>query len=67
VMAFMLETSLPMHLGLLERFPELHRATMAFFSADGVRDYVRSDRRCRTLTISLATFAGKPEETHQFA
>ncbi len=66
IMAFVLETSLPMHPGLLEGFPELYRAMMAFFSAEGVREYVRSDRRCRTWTISLATFAGKPEETHHF-
>jgi hypothetical protein len=39
----------------------------AFFSADRVREYVRSERRQRTWTISMATFAGVPEETHQWA
>jgi glutathione S-transferase len=50
----------------VEGFPRLHHAMTSFFATGGVRDYVRSDRRCRTWTIRGATFAGKPEETHQF-
>jgi glutathione S-transferase len=67
MMAFILETVLPIHPGLVEEFPELHRFMTAFFSADRVREYVRSERRQRTWTISMATFAGVPEETHQWA
>lgn len=66
MMAFALETLLPMHPGLVQGFPELHHAMVTFFKTDGVRDYVRSDRRPRTWTIHMATFAGKPEETQQW-
>ncbi|WP_437317940.1 glutathione S-transferase family protein [Sorangium sp. So ce385] len=65
-MAFAVETVMPVHTGLVKEFPELLRATTAFFSADRVRAYVRSDRRPRTWTIPMATFGGKPEETHQW-
>lgn len=66
MMAFTLETWLPMHPGLVEGFPELHRFMTSFFSTDGVREYVRSGRRCRTWTIAMAAFAGVPEETHHW-
>lgn len=66
MMAFTLETLLPMHPGLVQGFPELHRFMTTFFTTGGVRDYVRSDRRPRTWTIYMATFAGKPEETHHW-
>lgn len=65
-MAFTLETVLPIHPGLVEELPELHRFMTAFYGAPGVREYVRSDRRQRTWTIAMATFAGVPEETHQW-
>ena len=65
-MAYALETVLPLHPGLVEEFPRLHAAMLRFFSESGVRQYVRSDRRCRSYTVELATFGGKPEETHQF-
>jgi glutathione S-transferase len=65
-MAYTLETVLPLHPGLVEEFPRLHGAMLRFFNTDGVRQYVRSDRRCRTYTVALATFGGKPEDTHQF-
>lgn len=66
MMAFTLETWLPMHPGLVEEFPELHRFMTSFFSTGGVREYVRSERRCRTWTIAMAAFAGVPEETHHW-
>jgi glutathione S-transferase len=66
-MAYMLESTLPLHPGLLPEYPELHRAMTAFFSAPGVREYVRCERRYRTFTVHLAQFAGKPEETHHWA
>ncbi|WP_104977398.1 glutathione S-transferase family protein [Sorangium cellulosum] len=65
-MAYALESILPVHTGLLKEFPELYRAVNAFFAADGVREYVRSDRRPRTWTVPIATFGGRPEETHQW-
>jgi glutathione S-transferase len=65
-MAFNLESILPLHPGLLETFPRLHRAVIAFFDQPGVREYVRGPRRPRTFTVSLASFAGKPEETHHW-
>jgi glutathione S-transferase len=65
-MAFALETALPLHPGLLESFPKLDHAMQTFFQQDRVQQYVRSDRRSRTYTVSKAPFAGKPEETHQF-
>lgn len=65
-MAYALETVLPLHPGLVEEFPRLHAAMLRFFSESGVRQYVRSDRRYRTYTVELATFGGRPEETHQF-
>ncbi len=65
-MAYALESVMPLHPGLLEEFPRLHDAMQRFFSTDGVREYVRSDRRCRTYTVALASFGGKPEETHHF-
>jgi len=65
-MAYALETVMPLHPGLVEEFPRLHAAMLKFFNTDGVRQYVRSDRRCRTYTVALAAFGGKPEETHQF-
>ncbi|WP_437279581.1 glutathione S-transferase family protein [Sorangium sp. So ce375] len=64
-MAFVLESVMPLHTGLLNEFPELHRATTGFFAADGVREYVRGDRRPRTWTVPIAAFGGRPEETHQ--
>ena len=66
LMAYALETILPLHPGLVESFPKLHHMVKTFFSADGVREYVRSDRRSKTWTIPMAFFAGKPEETHQW-
>lgn len=66
MMAYSLETFMPIHPGLVEGFPELHRFVTAFFSTSGVREYVRSERRARTWTVSLATFAGVPEETHHW-
>jgi glutathione S-transferase len=66
LMAYALESVMPLHPGLLEGFPRLHRAMTAFFSADGVRDYVRSDRRPKTFTVPLAQFGGVPEETHHW-
>jgi glutathione S-transferase len=65
-MAFLLETLLPLHPGLLPEFPDLHHFMTAFFEERGVRDYVRSDRRPRTWTVHMAPFGGKPEETHQW-
>ena len=65
-MAYALETVMPLHPGLVEEFPRLHAAMLKFFNTDGVRQYVRSDRRCRTYAVALAAFGGKPEETHQF-
>jgi glutathione S-transferase len=67
VMAFALETMLPLHPGLVEQFPRLHHAMKAFFATDRVRDYVRSGRRARTWTVVRATFGGKAEETHHWA
>lgn len=66
LMAYALETILPLHPGLVESFPSLHHMMKTFFSADGVREYVRSDRRAKTWTIPMAFFAGKPEETFQW-
>lgn len=66
MMAYILETWLPIHPGLVNEFPELHRFMTAFFGTGGVREYVRSDRRCRTWTVSMAKFAGVPEETHHW-
>jgi glutathione S-transferase len=65
-MAYALESMMPLHPGLLESFPRLHHAMTAFFAADGVRAYVRSDRRARIWTVPMAPFGGKPEETHQW-
>ncbi|WP_437653977.1 glutathione S-transferase family protein [Sorangium sp. So ce1182] len=65
-MAYTLESFMPLHTGLVKEFPELYRAMTAFFAADGVREYVRGTRRLRTWTVSLASFGGKPEETHQW-
>ncbi len=65
-MAFALETSLAPHPGLLEQFPKLYHLMDTFFQADGVRQYVRSERRPRTYTVARAFFAGKPEENHHF-
>lgn len=66
LMAYALETLLPLHPGLVESFPKLHHFMKTFFSAAGVREYVRSDRRSKIWTIPQAYFAGKPEETHQW-
>lgn len=66
IMAYALETIMPLHPGLVESFPKLHNMMNTFFSTDGVREYVRSDRRAKTWTVSMAFFAGKPEETHQW-
>jgi glutathione S-transferase len=65
-MSYALENTLVLHAGLLQEFPLLHHAMMSFFNLPGVRQFVRSDRRSRTYTVSMAPFAGKPEETHQF-
>jgi glutathione S-transferase len=66
LMAYALETILPLHPGLVESFPRLNHMMNTFFSADGVHAYVRSDRRAKTWTVAMAFFAGKPEETHQW-
>jgi glutathione S-transferase len=66
MMAATLEMLLPIHPGLVDEFPELHGFMTAFFKAPGVREYVRSERRPRTWTVPLATFAGVPEETHHW-
>ena len=66
LMAFTLESTLPLHPGLLAEHPELHHFMTTFFATAGVREYVRSDRRERTWTVSKAAFAGKPEETHHW-
>ncbi|UQA60075.1 glutathione S-transferase family protein [Polyangium aurulentum] len=66
MMAYALEQLLPLHPGLVEEHPELHHAMTRFFAADGVREYVRSKRRCPTTTVQFAQFGGKPEETHQW-
>jgi glutathione S-transferase len=65
-MAYALETAMPLHPGLLESFPKLYHIMNTFFLVDGVRQYVRSERRPRTYTVARASFAGKPEETHHF-
>ncbi len=62
-MAFALESIWPLQPGLLDEFPKLKRAMQAFFAADGVRRYVRSERRFRTWTVPSAAFGGRPEET----
>jgi hypothetical protein len=66
IMAYALETLMPLHPGLVKDFPALHHAMTAFFATDRIRDYVRCDRRFRTWTVSLASFGGKPEETHHW-
>ncbi|ACY18572.1 glutathione S-transferase family protein [Haliangium ochraceum] len=63
-MAFALENLIKLHPGLLSEFPELEKAMTAFFAADGVREYVRSERRCPTLGPPMVQFGGKPEESH---
>jgi glutathione S-transferase len=65
-MAFLFETILPMHPGIVEEHPSLHHMMTAFFHAPGVREYVRSPRRPKTWTVRGAMFAGTPEETHQW-
>ncbi|AUX48880.1 uncharacterized protein SOCE26_104230 [Sorangium cellulosum] len=62
-MAFALESIWPLQPGLLDDFPKLQHVMKAFFSADGVRSYVRSDRRFRTWTVPSAAFGGRSEET----
>ena len=64
--AFALESLLPLHPGLVEQFPALDRAMRAFFAEPNVRAYVTSERRPRTWTIGMASFGGKPEETHHW-
>jgi glutathione S-transferase len=66
LMAYALETIMPLHPGVLEGFPKLYGMMKTFFSADGVREYVRSDRRAKIWTVPQAFFAGKPEETFQW-
>lgn len=66
MMAYVLETTLPLHPGLLADFPALHHFMTAFFTSDRVREYVRSDRRQPTFTVPMASFAGTPEESHQW-
>lgn len=66
MMAYAIETILPLHPGLVESFPQLHHMMNRFFLTDGIREYVRSDRRAQTWTVPMAFFAGKPEETHQW-
>ena len=66
VAAYTLESTVPMHPGLLHELPELERFMTAFFATRGVREYVRSERRFRTFTVRMATFGGKPEETHHW-
>jgi glutathione S-transferase len=63
MMSYALEGSLSLHPGLLLEFPDLHHAVTTFFSTKGVREYVRSALRPRTLTVHLASFGGRPEET----
>ena len=65
-MAYALETILPLHPGLVESFSELNHMMQTFFAAEGIREYVRSERRAKTWTIPMAMFAGKPEETKQW-
>jgi glutathione S-transferase len=65
-LAYTLETTLPLHPGLLQELPELEHAMTAFFATPGVREYVRSERRHRTFTVHMAQFAGTPEETHHW-
>lgn len=67
MMAFALEYSLSQHPGLLAELPDLHRAVTRFFATDGVRQYVHSPQRPRTLTVRQATFGGKPDEAHHWA
>ncbi|HWN68473.1 MAG TPA: glutathione S-transferase family protein [Haliangium sp.] len=64
--AYTLESTLMLHPGLVSELPELERFMRAFFATKGVREYVRSERRYRTFTVSIAQFAGKPEETHHW-
>jgi glutathione S-transferase len=64
--AYMLESTLPLHPGLLHELPELERFMTAFFAAGRVREYVRSERRYPTFTIRMATFGGTPEQTHHW-
>lgn len=66
MMSYALETLLPLHPGLVESFPKLYHVMKTFFATNGVRQYVRSERRPRTWTVPMAVFAGKPEETHQW-
>jgi glutathione S-transferase len=66
VMAYALESLMPLHPGLLQECPKIEHAMTAFFATGGVREYVRSDRRPRTWTVSMAQFGGKPEETHHW-
>ncbi|WP_437570305.1 glutathione S-transferase family protein [Sorangium sp. So ce542] len=66
-MAFALESLWPVQPGLLDEFPKLRHAVTSFFAADGVRGYVRGERRFRTWTAPIAAFGGKPEETHHWS
>jgi glutathione S-transferase len=66
VVAYMLETMMPLHPGLVQEFPALHHMMSAFFQTPRVREYVRGPRRLRTFTVPRAPFAGTPEETHQW-
>ncbi len=66
MMAYALETTLPLHPGLLESVPDLYRFTERFFASPGISEYVRSERRPPTWTVAMATFAGRPEQTHQW-
>jgi glutathione S-transferase len=65
-MSYALETMLSLHPGLVEEHPELDRSMRAFFAEPGVKAYVTSERRPRTWTVAMATFGGKPEETHHW-
>jgi glutathione S-transferase len=67
VMAYALESLMPLHPGLVEDCPKIAHAMTAFFASGGVGEYVRSDRRAPTWTIPMASFGGKPEETHHWA
>jgi len=66
IMAYAIESLLPLHPGLVEEHPVLDRSMRGFFAESGVRAYVTSARRPRTWTVPMASFGGKAEETHQW-
>ncbi len=66
MMAYALESIMPLHPGLVHECPQLAHAMTTFFTTGGVREYVRSDRRPRTWTSPRAHFGGRREETHHW-